>query len=247
MNVTYYKEYSNILGRDMEYKVYGDSGRICFAIASQNGHYYDFENFHMIDVLANYIEEGRLQVVCPDSIDEESWSNNEWHPRQSIEQQEKWFQYITTELMPTIRARNPHPDRAIVTGCSMGAVHAGIFFFRRPDLFGTVIALSGTYNACDFFRNYMDDLVYENSPYHFLQNMPEDHFYMDIYRNSQIILCCGQGAWEDELLAGTRALEGVLKSRNIPAWVDIWGHDVNHDWPWWQKQLPYFMDKVMNG
>ena len=246
MNVRYYKEYSNILGRDMEYKVYGDGGRVCFAMASQDGHFNQFADFGMIDVIADYIEQGRLQVVCPDSMDEISWSNNAGHGREAIENQERWFHYITDELYPTIYSRNPYSDRAIITGASMGAVHAANFFFRRPDLFGAVISLSGTYNANDFFVGYMDDLVYANSPYHFLRNMPADHPWMEKYRNSDIIICVGQGAWEDQLLAGTRALEGVLKEKGIPAWVDYWGYDVNHDWPWWRIQLPYFMDKVMN-
>lgn len=246
MTVNYYKEYSRALSRDMEYKVYGSSGRICFAIASQNGRFFDFENWGMIDTIRDYIEEGQLQVVCPDSIDGETWSSTREHPRESAEKQEAWFRYLTLELMPAIRSRNPDPRRAIVTGCSMGAVHAGILFFRRPDLFGSVIALSGTYRASDFFHDYMDDLVYDNSPWHFLPNMPQDHPYMALYRNSDIILCVGQGMWEEELLAGTRAMEQVLRDKGIPAWVDYWGHDVNHDWPWWRRQLPYFMDKVMH-
>ncbi|MGB5196199.1 MAG: hypothetical protein WBN64_03940 [Candidatus Deferrimicrobium sp.] len=23
--------------------------------------------------------------------------------------------------------------------------------------------------------------------------------------------------------------------------IDSWGHDVNHDWPWWRRQMPYFL------
>ncbi|NLG58370.1 MAG: transposase, partial [Clostridiales bacterium] len=33
----------------------------------------------------------------------------------------------------------------------------------------------------------------------------------------------------------------------IHAWVDIWGEDVNHDWPWWRRQMAYFLPKVMEG
>ena len=36
------------------------------------------------------------------------------------------------------------------TGCSMGAFHAANFFFRRPDLFDTVVALSGVYGTEEF-------------------------------------------------------------------------------------------------
>ena len=68
---------------------------------------------------------------------------------------------------------------------------------------------------------------------------------MKLYRNSNIIICVGQGAWEDELLASTRELDAVLREKNIPAWIDYWGYDVNHDWPWWRKQMPYFLGNVL--
>ncbi|MBP3466141.1 MAG: hypothetical protein J6K01_00820 [Paludibacteraceae bacterium] len=54
-----------------------------------------------------------------------------------------------------------------------------------------------------------------------------------------------QGAWEDDLLAGTRELEAVLREKNIPAWIDYWGKDVSHDWVWWQRQIVYFFDKIL--
>jgi esterase/lipase superfamily enzyme len=55
----------------------------------------------------------------------------------------------------------------------------------------------------------------------------------------------GQGAWEDEMLADTRAMEAVLADKEIPAVVDYWGHDVNHDWPWWQTMLPYHLERLL--
>jgi len=65
-----------------------------------------------------------------------------------------------------------------------------------------------------------------------------------MYRNSDIIICVGQGAWEDQLLAGTRKLDAIVKSKGIPAWIDYWGYDVNHDWPWWKIQIRYFLEKM---
>ena len=91
----------------------------------------------------------------------------------------------------------------------------------------------------------MDDLVYANSPVHFLRNLAPDHYYNELYRQSQIICCVGQGAWEDDLLAGTRELDAVLREKNIPAWIDYWGQDVSHDWVWWQRQIVYFFDKLL--
>lgn len=127
----------------------------------------------------------------------------------------------------------------------MGGFHAGNFFFRRPDLFDTLLALSGLYHADYFFGGYMDDLVYNNSPLHYLAGMPDDHFYWDTYRNRRIICCVGQGKWEDDLLASTRRLDTLLAEKNVPRWFDYWGFDVDHDWPWWRNQIWYFMSKIV--
>lgn len=39
MQVQYIKEYSNCLDREMEYKIYGQGGKLCLAIPSQNGRF----------------------------------------------------------------------------------------------------------------------------------------------------------------------------------------------------------------
>lgn len=246
MYTEYKKEYSNILGREVEYKRYGYSGVPCLVFPSQDGRFYDYENNGMVEVLSDYINQGRLQLFCVDSVDAYSWSaHDKIHPRHRIELQEAWYRHITEEMVPYIHHIAQRND-VIVTGCSMGGVHSGIVFFRRPDLFKTLISLSGGFDANMFFRGYMDDLVYNNSVVHFLKNMPDSHHYLDMYRNKNIIICIGQGAWEEELLPSNRELEHILKSKNIPAWVDYWGYDVAHDWDWWRKQIRYFMDRVLN-
>ncbi len=244
MNSRYFKEMSHCLHREMEFQVYGEQGRLCLAFPPQNGRFYDFEHFGMVEVLRPWLDSGRLMLVCVDGIDGETWSNEQGEPRQRIELQERWFQYVVRELLPRARELGKTYGKGIVTGCSMGGFHAGNFFFRHPDLFDTVVALSGLYHAGYFFHEYMDDLVYANSPLDFLRNMPADHPYMALYRASQIILCVGQGSWEEDLLAATRRMENRLREKNIPAWVDYWGYDVCHDWCWWQKQLPYFFGHI---
>ena len=244
MTTRYFKETSQILHREMECKVYGEGGRLCLAFPPQNGRFYDFENFGMVEVLRPWLDSGKMMLVCVDGIDGQTWSYFDGDPRQRIELQEQWFQYVVRELLPWARTLGATTGKGIVTGCSMGAFHAGNFFFRHPDLFDTVIALSGLYHAGYFFHDYMDNLVYDNSPLDFLRNMPQDHPYMDLYRASQIILCVGQGAWEDDLLSSTRRMDTLLREKGIPAWVDYWGYDVCHDWCWWQKQLPYFLGKI---
>lgn len=48
MQVQYIKEYSNCLDREMEYKIYGQGGKLCLAIPSQNGRFFEWEDRGMI-------------------------------------------------------------------------------------------------------------------------------------------------------------------------------------------------------
>lgn len=131
----------------------------------------------------------------------------------------------------------------LVFGCSLGAAHAANLYFRRPDLFDGVLALSGIYSADYGFDGYMDEVVYQNSPVHCLPNMPDDHPYIDLYRQRKAIFCTGQGPWEKP--EATRLLGDILERKHISAWVDYWGHDSSHDWYWWRRQVSYYVPYLL--
>ena len=245
MHTEYHQEYSHHLGRDMEFKVYGHGGKPVMVFPCQNGRFFDWEGFGMLETLGDYLESGRLQLFTVDTIDAETVSLIGGNPHDRVRRHEAWVRYLTDELTPRIREINGTGQMMLSTGFSMGAYHAGNLFFRRPDLFDSVVALSGVYDTHDMYGGYMDELVYLNDPCASLSGMPADHPYMDLFRRSVMIFCVGQGAWEGPLLAGTRRLDGVLRSKGIPAWVDYWGPDVNHDWPWWKKQIRYFLPHVL--
>ena len=125
----------------------------------------------------------------------------------------------------------------------MGAYHAANVFFRHPDRFDGLIAISGLYQPRGFVGDYVDDNVYFNSPLYYLPNL-DDPWYLERYRRSRIVFAVGQGAWEDECLADTRAMQQVLEAKGIPAWFDYWGHDVEHHWDWWRRMLPYLLERL---
>ena len=242
MNVEYHSWWSRELDRHMEYKVFGHAGHGLIAFPSQDGRFYDFADRGLIDDLSPWIEAGKIRVICVDGIDWETWSNHNGDARWRIEQHERWFRYITDELLPNIRFWQD--ETFMTTGCSLGAFHAANFFFRRPDLFDTVIAMSGLYHCREGFPHYSDDLTDANSPQDFLRQMPEDHPWMHLYRQRRIVIVIGQGRWENETLWSTRELDTILAQKHVPAWFDYWGFDSDHDWPWWRKQLPHVMHNL---
>ncbi|HBK03877.1 MAG TPA: esterase, partial [Clostridiales bacterium] len=103
MEIRYEKHWSSYLNRDMEFKIYGSGGKPVMFIPCQAGRFWDFEDFHMVDHWAPWIESGKCMVFSVDTIDNESWAaigaDNRWR----IENHEKWFNYIVNEMVPTIR------------------------------------------------------------------------------------------------------------------------------------------------
>ncbi|MGN0479008.1 MAG: esterase family protein, partial [Hominenteromicrobium sp.] len=232
-------------------KVYGHAGRPVLFIPCQDGRFFDFENYRMADTCAPWIESGQIMVFSIDTIDRETWSNKNGDSYWRIRRYEQWIRYITDEVVPfaqhmaCMRSGWTDCPGMIAFGCSLGATHAANLFFRRPDLFGGLLALSGIYTAEYGFGSYMDEVVYNNSPVHYLANMPLDHPYIGMYNERRAVVCVGQGPWE--LPHETRRLQGILESRGIHIWVDYWGWDCEHDWPWWYKQVAYFMPHLLEN
>ncbi len=249
MEIRYYKHYSHHLNRDMEFKVYGHGGRPVLFIPCQAGRFWDFENFKMVDVWAKWIENGDCTVYSMDTVDSETYASNSTDYGYRSWRHECWYRYTVEELVPYIKhlngERTGHDDMIMTFGASMGAMHAANLFFRRPDLFDSVFAISGMYDPGNFFNGYMDEILYQNSPNYYLRNMPQDHYYIDMYNHRKMLFVVGQGAWEDELLASTINLKGILENKGIWAQVDIWGHDVNHDWPWWYKMCEHYVPQFL--
>ena len=232
MEIRYEKHWSSYLNREMEFKVYGHGGKSVLFVPCQGGRFFDFENFKMLDAWADWIESGQCRVFSVDCIDNEAWAAQGADNRWRIENHERWYNYIVNELVPTIHYIACNGDPIMTFGCSMGAMHAANLYYRRPDLFDSCFAISGLYDNKLFFGDYCDDLVYNSCPCLYLQNMPQDHWYMDLYRSQKSLVVCGQGAWEEPLLESTRWLDTDCRSKGIPTRFQYWGYDVNHDWPW---------------
>ena len=242
MKTEYFKEYSPALGRDMEFMVYGHAGRPVLYIPCQDGRFHDFGDFHMADTLAPWIDSGQIIVFSVDTIDKETWSDKNGDPYWRARRHEQWMTYLFCEMAPRILDWT-HQDGIIAFGCSLGATHAANLYLRRPDLFNGCLALSGIYTADYGFGGYMDEVVYQNSPVHYMANLPQDHPYIGIFNRQRAAICVGLGPWE--LPDSTRWMADILYRKGIHTWVDFWGQDCAHDWPWWYKQVTYFVPYLL--
>ncbi len=182
----------------------------------------------MASAVSWYIAEGLYQFFTVDSVDNQSWANDRAHPADRARRHEDYDHYIVSEMAPFIRERCGPETLLLSTGVSMGGYHAANFFFRHPDIFDSLISLSGLFQLRMFIGEYMDNTVYFNSPLYYLPNL-NDPWYLEKYRRSRIIICAGQGDWEEAMNADIVQIQTILEAKGIPAWVDLWGSDVNHD------------------
>jgi len=242
MRVEQHRQPGRALGREMELREYGERGQPLLAFPSQDGRVWDFEGFGMVEAIRPMIEAGRVHLFAVDGNDWESWTNLSVPAAQRARRHLDYDRYVMDEVVPLVKRRTGL-ESLWTTGCSMGAFHAANFFFRRPEVFDGVIGISGLYQVSGFVGDFCNDDVYFNSPLYFLHRLEEPR-YLERFRKSKIAFLAGQGAYEEESLRDMRALERVLRSKDVPAWFDYWGLDVNHDWPWWRRMLPYALEKL---
>lgn len=147
MEGTYYKEWSAVLDREMEFKVYGHGGVPVLALPARGGRFYDWENNGMPDAAARLLHEGKIQLFCADSIDGESLLAGNESPRRRAEMQEKYFVYLTGELAARIAELNApeSKEKPLIwcVGVDTGAYQAVQCRLRRPRTFAGAMGLSG--------------------------------------------------------------------------------------------------------
>ena len=201
MEGTYYKEWSAVLDREMEFKVYGHGGVPVLALPARGGRFYDWENNGMPDAAARLLHEGKIQLFCADSIDGESLLAGNESPRRRAEMQEKYFVYLTSELAARIAELNApeSKEKPLIwcVGVDTGAYQAVQCRLRRPRTFAGAMGLSGLYDMGRFLGSAEDDLVLRSSPLAALhKNGICDKNVLSKAEENSLLLCVRQGGYE---------------------------------------------------
>ena len=235
-----HKWWSPNLNKDMEIVVYGHYGFALLMFPTAAADYLEYERFHLIEAIRPMIEGGKCKAYSINSINMESWLNDHMHPRDKALRHQQYNEYITQEVVPFIHTDCQGRVSIVTTGASLGALHCANTFFRRPDLFDGTIAMSGSYDIKSYSKGYYDDNCYFNSPVDYLPNWNDDNIINQLRNDKKIIVATGQGSYEDP--GASVQLSEILHQREIPHQLDLWGHDMGHDWPTWRQMLPYFLD-----
>jgi esterase/lipase superfamily enzyme len=233
--------YSPRLGLEMPIVSYGERGHPLLIYPTAQADFLENERFLLIKSIEHLIFAGKVRVFSIDSINRFAWMNRNVSPPEAARRQALYSAYVEEEVVPHIRCVMNNPRARVgVTGASFGAFHAANQFFRRPDLFDTLIAMSGFYDLePDYTEGYRGDDIYFNNPVSYLANLGDADTLHLLRDESQIHVVSGQGAYEAPHCS--RKLSDLLRTKGIPHGFDLWGTDVDHDWPWWRKMLPFYL------
>jgi esterase/lipase superfamily enzyme len=206
--------------------------------------YLEYERFLLIDAIAPLIDAGRVRAYAINSVNRYSLLNDQAPPQLKAKLLTVYDQYVVGDVVPWIRNDCGSADvRLLTTGASLGAFLALNATLKHPDLLCGCIAMSGSYDVRDYMSDYYDDDVYFNNPVDYLPNLNDAHYLPRLREDVTIVLVTGQGAYENP--GRSVQMADILRSKGIPCTLDLWGHDVDHDWPWWRKMLPYYLDKLV--
>jgi esterase/lipase superfamily enzyme len=237
--------YSPAIGAAGNVVVYGHWGRPVLAFPAEGGGARDFEGNGMVDAVGGLLEAGRAKLFCVDAYDAQSWSNTSVPVEDRARAHGRYESWILDQVVPFIADDCGGPQDIITTGCSLGAYHAANFALKRADVFPVAICLSGNYDPSTWQGwGERGEAAYFNNPLDYVAHLHGDHLEWLRGRLS-LLLVCGQGMWEDTTgsLEGTRRLAGLLAERGIPHELDLWGHDVPHDWPSWRAQIAHHLPR----
>jgi esterase/lipase superfamily enzyme len=227
----------------MELLVFGDAGPQVLFFPTRTAHFYDYEDWKIIDALKNKLETGALQVFCVDSIDTESFYANST-PTDKIRRHLQYEQYILAEVLPFIRDKyvRPFPFSGnqrlaglTVAGCSLGGYHAMNIALKYPRYFDKVVGMSARYDLSlstdsfpDLFNGYFDETIYYNMPSMYLPNLADESL-LERIRKLTITLVVGR---EDPFYDNNLHLSAALTAKNIPHRLHVWDEEAHRPRYW---------------
>lgn len=220
---------------------YGDRGHPLLLLPTAQADYLENERFLLIKAIEPHILAGKVRVFSIDSINRHAWMNRNIPVEECGRRQALYASYIEEEVVPYVRSAVGQKDaRLAVSGASFGGFHAANQFFRRPDLFDTLIAMSGFYDLeGDYTKGYWDENIYFNNPVSYLAGLGEGRTLDLLRKDTHIHILTGRGRYEAP--HASERLARLLQGKGIPHNLDMWGYDVDHDWPWWRRMLDHYI------
>ncbi len=238
MREEYHKWHSQYFEREFEMLVFGHDGYPIILFPTSKGRFYENKDFGLVGSAESLLNDGKIKIYCPDSVDAESWYNYSISPADRVKSHTGYENVILYDVVEFAKHETGR-QKVGLAGCSFGGYHAANLAFRYPGKFGYVFSMGGSFDIKQFLAGYYDDNCYFNNPPDYLPNL-EDNWFLDRIKEMGIIL--GTGEW-DMCLDENKRLSNILNEKGISHWLDI-RRDAGHDWQWWREMFPEYLGKI---
>ena len=238
---------SPALGRTVHLWRYGHYGVPLVVFPSSAGLAHEWEAGGLVAALRPLIDAGRVKLYCTESNVSEAWMDRSRPPQWRIARHRAFERYVLDELVPLVREDCRTPEIGVwCAGMSLGAFYAAKFALKQPEIFRWALCLSGRYDATWMTGGFDAIDVYYNNPVAFVPNLRCAELER-VRLQTSLTLVCGRGPWEGRNADAPAHFARILRSRDIPHQLDIWGHDVAHDWKWWCRQAVHHLSLRLNA
>lgn len=237
LNARYERVPNPHLGRDAHLWSFGTRGMPVLAFPTAGGYAHEWQSHGMVDAIGDLIASGQIRLYCPETNIAECWTHSEDPASQRMARHDAYERFILHTLLPRMHAETGRRD-VVSIGASLGAFYAVHMALKHPEAIAHAIGLSGRYQMAPFLEGHHGLDGYYNNPMAYASRL-HGHALHRIRRHTRVTLVCGQGNFEGRCLTETVDLARICQDRDIPHHLDLWGHDVSHEFVWWRRQLRY--------
>lgn len=221
---------------------WGHFGTPVLLFPTAGGDYEEIERFHLVRVLGDLVEAGRIKIYSVDSVAGKTWLQGTHSAEYCSRVQNLFDGYIYHEVLPLIRKDcNQNDIEVIAAGASIGAFNAVASICRHPDAFRLAIAMSGTFDLSKYLDGRFNQDFYFSSPLHYLPGL-DDGPQLAQLRKRFVVIPTGEGDYEDP--GESWRIANVLGAKRVPNRVDLWGKDRHHNWVTWREMLPKYLSEL---
>jgi esterase/lipase superfamily enzyme len=219
----------------MEILIFGEAGPRLLVFPTRQQRFFEYENHGMVHSLRHAIKAGRLQVLCVDGVDNESFYNFDKAPQERLDRHQQYERYILEEVLPFFARRSPGQPLT-AHGCSLGAYHAMAIALRHPELFQGVLAFSGRYDLTlhvgefySLFHGYDSAALDEYMPTRFMPHVRSTKR-LRALRKLALTIVIGE---DDPFCEDNCALSQALAAKKIPHELHLWSGNA-HRFRYWR-------------
>lgn len=233
--------FSNRVQEEVTLVRYGVVGTPVLVFPTAGGDAEEGERFHLIDAIAESIEDLKVKAYSVDSIAGKAWVKQGASMAQAARVQNQFDEVIVREVVPAIRqdCGGDESLEIVVAGASIGAFNALAALCRHPEIFSKAICMSGTYDLRKFLKGPINQDYVRSSPLHFVPQLAEDSEQLAKLKERFVLLTHGKGRYESP--EESWRVADTLGARGIPNRVDEWDEEWAHDWVTWREMLPKYL------